>query len=36
MYAHKINNSQFLLNKYEILTLTLSKHAFDDLTTGKF
>jgi hypothetical protein len=24
MYAHNINNSQFLLNKYEILTLTLN------------
>ena len=23
MYAHNINNSQFILNKYEILTLTL-------------
>jgi hypothetical protein len=23
MYAHNISNSQFLLNKYEILTLTL-------------
>jgi hypothetical protein len=31
MYAHNINNSQFILNKYEILTLTLTLVLMDGI-----